>query len=70
MTEDKTITMNDNEYNIDEVSEKAKYLISQLKDLQTQATQLRGRLDQVDVCSRGFTQLLEQELENPEQTEG
>jgi hypothetical protein len=70
MTEDKTITMNGNEYNIDEVSEKAKYLVSQLKDLQTQATQLRGRLDQVDVCSRGFTQLLEQELENPEQTEG
>lgn len=70
MTEDKTITMNGKDYDIDQVSEKAKYLVSQLKDLQTQATQLRGRLDQVDVCSRGFTQLLETELENPEQTEG
>ena len=49
MTEDKTITMNGKDYDIDQVSEKAKYLVSQLKDLQTQATQLRGRLDQVDV---------------------
>ena len=70
MAEDKTITMNGKDYDIDQVSEKAKYLVSQLKDLRAQATQLRSRLDQVDVCSRGFTQLLETELENPEQSEG
>jgi len=69
MTEDKTITMKGNEYNIDEVSEKARYLVDQLKDLQTQSMQLKARLDQVEVCSSGFTQLLEQELETPEQTD-
>lgn len=68
MTQDKTISMNGKDYDMDQVSEKAQYLVSQLKDLQTQATQLRGRLDQVDVCTRGFTQLLEAELESPEET--
>lgn len=70
MTEDKTITMNGKDYDIDQISEKARYLVDQLKDLQSQAMQLKARLDQVEVCSSGFTQLLEQELENPEQTEG
>ena len=70
MTEDKTITMNGKDYDIDQISEKARYLVDQLKDLQSQVMQLKARLDQVEVCSSGFTQLLEQELEKPEQTEG
>ena len=69
MTEDKTITMNGKDYNIDQISEKARYLVDQLKDLQSQSMQLKARLDQVEVCSSGFTQLLEQELENPQQTD-
>ena len=63
MTEEKTITMNDKDYDIDQISEKAKYLVSQLKDLQRQTEQTRARMDQIEVCSSGFTQLLEQELE-------
>ena len=69
MTEDKTITMNGKDYDIDQISEKARYLVDQLKDLQSQSMQLKARLDQVEVCSSGFTQLLEQELENPQQTD-
>ena len=69
MTEDKTITMNGKDYDIDQISEKAKYLVDQLKDLQSQSMQLKARLDQVEVCSSGFTQLLEKELENPQQTD-
>lgn len=66
MAEDKTITMNGKDYNIDQVSEKAKYLVTQLKDLEVQKNQLSARLDQIEVCSSGFSQLLERELENPE----
>ena len=69
MTQDKTITMNGKDYDIDQISEKARYLVDQLKDLQSQSMQLKARLDQVEVCSSGFTQLLEQELENPQQTD-
>jgi hypothetical protein len=60
-----TISFNDKEYRVDEISEKAKYFISQLQDLQAQAVQTRARLDQIDVASQGFTNLLGAELENP-----
>ena len=63
MTDDKTITMNGTDYDIDQISDKAKYLVAQLKDLQRQAEQTRARMDQIEVCSSGFTQLLERELE-------
>ena len=62
MTDDKTITMNGKDYEVDQISDKAKYLVSQLKDLRRQAEQTRARLDQIEVCSTGFTQLLEHEL--------
>lgn len=65
MTEEKTITLNGIDYDIDQVSEKAKYMVEQLKDLKIQQQQMRARLDQIDVCSRGFTQLLQTELEHP-----
>lgn len=65
-----TITMNDKEYKVDEISEKAKYLVSQVQDMQTQANQSRARLDQIEVGIRGFTGLLQEELENPASEEG
>jgi len=67
-----TITMNEVEYKVDEISEKAKYLVSQVQDMQTQANQSRARLDQIEVGIRGFTGLLQEELENPasEEVEG
>ena len=67
-----TISMNDKEYKVDDLSEKAKYLVSQVQDMQTQANQSRARLDQIEVGIRGFTGLLQEELENPasEEVEG
>ena len=65
-----TISMNDIEYKVDELSEKAKYLVSQVQDMQTQANQTRAKLDQIQVGITGFTNLLQQELENPAPTEG
>jgi hypothetical protein len=64
-----TITMNDKEYKVDDLSEKAKYLVSQVQDMQTQANQSRARLDQIQVGITGFTKLLQEELENPAPTE-
>ena len=64
-----TISLNDKEYKVDELSEKAKYLVSQVQDMQTQANQSRARLDQIQVGITGFTNLLQAELENPAPTE-
>ena len=64
-----TITMNDKEYKVDEISDKAKYLVSQVQDMQAQANQTRARLDQIEVGIQGFSGLLQQELENPEPVE-
>jgi len=65
-----TISLNDKEYKLDEISDKAKYLISQVQDLQGQGIQTRARLDQIEVGLRGFTDLLQHELENPAPVEG
>jgi len=64
-----TISLNDKEYKVDELSDKAKYLVSQVQDMQAQANQARARLDQIEVGIRGFTGLLQEELENPAPTE-
>jgi hypothetical protein len=70
MTEEvKTINFNGTEYNVEDLSDKAKYFIGQLNDLQLQGQQTRARLDQIEVASRGFTDLLGQELEKPEEGE-
>ena len=58
-----TISMNDIEYKVDELSEKARYLVSQVQDMQTQANQTRAKLDQIQVGITGFTNLLQAELE-------
>tara|TARA_B110000503_G_scaffold96789_1_gene145527 strand:- start:735 stop:968 length:234 start_codon:yes stop_codon:yes gene_type:complete len=64
-----TISMNDIEYKVDELSEKAKYLVSQVQDMQTQGNQTRAKLDQIQVGITGFTNLLQEELEKPAEGE-
>lgn len=65
-----TISMNDKEYKVSDLSEKAKYLVSQVQDMQAQANQTRARLDQIQVGITGFTALLQEELEDPAPVEG
>ena len=68
MTEQaQTINLNDKEYNIDDLSDKARYIISQLQDLNQQSISLKTKLDQVEVASKGFTNLLVEEVEKPEE---
>ena len=62
----KTITFNGVEYKVDEISDKAKYIINQITDLQQQGIQTRARLDQIEVANKGFTELLGVELEAPQ----
>ena len=65
-----TLTFNDVDYNIEDLTDKAKYILSQIQDMQIQANQTRAKLDQIDVGLRGFSGLLEEELENPAPVEG
>jgi len=60
--QEQTITFKDVAYNVSDLTEKAKYFVSQLQDLQQQGVVNRAKLDQVTVATKGFEDLLEQEL--------
>lgn len=64
-----TLTYNGVEYNVESLTEYGKYIVSQLKDLQTQESQLKAKLDQVNIATKGFSELLGKELEPEETTE-
>ena len=59
------LTLNDKNYVIEDLSDKAKYLVGQIQDLDVQAAQTRAKVDQVEMAKRGFTDLLAEEVENP-----
>ena len=62
-TEEKpTLVFEDNNYVIEELSEKAQYLVGQLQDLAQQGNATRARLDQIEVARTGFTDMLREEL--------
>lgn len=62
-----TLSFDGKNYVIDDLSDKARYLVSQLQDLIQQANATRARLDQIEVGRRGFEDLLRAELEKPEE---
>lgn len=66
MSEEGTITFKGVPYKVEDLSEKAKYFISQIQDLQGQTTTTRSKLDQFIVASKGFEDLLKEELEKEE----
>ena len=62
-TEEKpTLVFEDNNYVIEDLSEKAQYLVGQLQDLTQQGNATRARLDQIEVARTGFTDMLREEL--------
>jgi hypothetical protein len=68
-----TITLDDKNYIIEDLPETARYCIGQLQDLQQQSQATRARLDQLEMSSRGFTDMLRQEIakmNEPEVVEG
>lgn len=61
-----TITLDDKSYIIEELSEKARYCIAQIQDLQQQSSAMKGRLDQLEVANSGFMNMLKEEIEGAE----
>ncbi len=64
-----TLVLDGENHVIEDLSDKAKYLVSQLQDLQQQATQTSARADQIEVARQGFTTLLKEEIANPQMDE-
>ena len=57
-----TLVFDDQNYVIEDLSEKAQYIVGQLQDLAQQANAQRARLDQIEVARAGFTDMLKEEL--------
>ena len=57
-----TLVFDDNNYVIEDLSEKAQYIVGQLQDLAQQANAQRACLDQIEVARAGFTDMLREEL--------
>lgn len=66
MQEETKFTYNGEEFVLSEVSDKARYFIRQIEDLRKQHDSLRVKLDQVSICEQSFSEMLGEELENPE----
>jgi hypothetical protein len=60
---DNKVTFKGVEYDVDSLSDKSKYFVNQLQDLNKQASQARAKLDQIEVAAKGFGDMLQEELE-------
>jgi len=65
-----TLVLDGENHIIEDLSDRAKYMVGQLQDLQQQATSTQARLDQIEVARQGFTSLLKEEIANPAPVEG
>lgn len=61
-------TFNGEEYDMETVTDKAKYILKQISDLRQQHEDLKAKLDQVIVAEQAFSNLLGDELIEPEST--
>lgn len=57
-----SFTFQGKEYDLESLSPDGKYLVSQLRDLQMQKQGLNGKLHQVDMSIKGFSEALAVEL--------
>jgi hypothetical protein len=62
VTQPEILRFNGEEYPIDGLSDKARYLAGQIQDLQSQSNAQKARLDQIEVAIQGFSSLLTEEL--------
>jgi outer membrane murein-binding lipoprotein Lpp len=71
MTTENKITINETEYNVDDLTQEQKYLVSQLQDLNSKQANLQFQLDQIQAAKTVFgntlSQLLEPQTEETEQ---
>ena len=66
-TEKPVLTFDGEDYVIDSLSDTAKYFVTQLQYLASQEAQTKARFDQVTVATKGFQDLLREELNKPEE---
>jgi hypothetical protein len=57
-TQNNVVNINGKEYNADEFSNEQKYVIQQLRDLQTKADNLKFQSDQIAAAQKVFTDTL------------
>ena len=60
---DNVISINGIKHDTESMTDQQKYLVSQIRDLQTRAGTLRFQLDQVQVAQDAFTKALIQSVE-------
>ena len=65
--EENILTINDNEYNIDELTDHQKILLSQVLDLDKKIAAAKFNLDQISVAKDSFYNLLTASLESKEE---
>jgi len=58
LTKENIFTLDGNSYKEEDLDNKQKYLINQIKDLQAKSASLRFQLDQVSVAQSSFTNSL------------
>ena len=63
MSDENVITIDGTEYTNADLSNEQKYLIAQIKDLQTKAQNVRFQLDQLTVAKDAFTNALMKSVE-------
>jgi len=57
-----TVVLDGEEHEIAKLNENSKYYIDQYTDLNTQLTQLRAKMHQIEVARAGFISLLKSEI--------
>lgn len=66
ISEKPVITLDDKNYVIEDLSDKAKYRVGQLQDLGAQIGAARARLDQLQMANDGFVAALREKLKEEE----
>jgi len=62
-----TITINEKEYKVEDLTAEQKYFVSQLQDLNTKQSNLQFQLDQIQAAKTVFGNTLSQLLEPQEE---
>tara|TARA_R100000329_G_scaffold150381_2_gene143141 strand:- start:251 stop:475 length:225 start_codon:yes stop_codon:yes gene_type:complete len=60
-----TLTFNGKEYNISDLTEEQRYLVSQIQDIESQLSPLRAKTHQLTRAKDGFVYDLEAALQQP-----
>lgn len=63
-----TLTFNDKEYLLSELSDQSKILVNHLQSLNVQVGEARMKLDQLEAAKTTFANMLETELEGDKET--